>query len=70
MITLALHYSRYGVVVTPILPSLGFDYNRVYFSVDAVLKDFELHGWTVESQHGEMYGNNPLFVVFKKLPHW
>ena len=47
--------SRYGFVVVPYLPVMGFGYNRTYFSVAAVLWDFRLHGYLCEHVEGTLY---------------
>lgn len=47
--TVEIYPTRFGFMVRPIIPQIGFDYNRVYNSVDWVIKDFFLHGWYVES---------------------
>jgi len=64
--TLELYYTRFGMMVRPIDLTLGFDYNRVYFSVEAVLMDFTLHGWNESSRKGEAKGEEGMLVTFTK----
>lgn len=45
--SLEIYYARFGALVRPFTPKIGFDYNRVYSSVEDVIKDFRIHGWEV-----------------------
>lgn len=45
-VRLDIQPSRYGFIVVPYLMQLGFNYNHVYRTVDAVIKDFSLNGFT------------------------
>ena len=53
--TLDVYYDRFGVLVRPYNPLLGFDYGRVYFSVEAVLEDFKLNGWRLVDRPNGLY---------------
>lgn len=68
--TLEVYYSRFGVLVRPYTPKLGFNYNRVYISKDAVVQDFALNGWKLERIEGMVLSNtlgNELFTFSKEL---
>ena len=45
--SLEIYYSRFGVAIRPFAPKMGFDYNRVYISIEEALRDFRIHGWEV-----------------------
>lgn len=64
--TLEIYFTRFGVMVRPVLHTLGFDYNRVYYSVDSVLMDFKSHGWVEVGREGEMLGKEGMLVTFTK----
>jgi len=59
-INLRIYYSRFGVLVEPILPRVQFDYNHVYNSIANVIEDFKLHGW-------EMTANTKEFYTFQRV---
>ena len=64
--TLELYFTRFGVMVRPILYTMGLDYNRVYYSVDSVLMDFRVNGWIESKREGEMLGKEGMLVTFAK----
>ncbi len=50
---LEVYYDRFGVLVRPYSQLLGFNYNRVYYSVEDVMRDFWKHGWqSVRAERG------------------
>lgn len=68
--TLEVYYARFGVLVRPYTPKLGFNYNRVYHSKDAVVEDFALNGWKLVKKEGMVLSNtlgNELFTFSKDL---
>lgn len=67
-VSLELYYSRFGVLVRPQLPKIGFDYNRVYNSMEDVVRDFALHGWSLINVETMLLSNtlgNKLFTFRK-----
>lgn len=46
-IAVEVYFARFGVLVKPYRPQVGFNYNRVYFNKEAVIQDFSLHGWAL-----------------------
>lgn len=68
--TLEVYYSRFGVLVRPYTPKLGFNYNRVFHSKDAVVEEFALHGWRLIRKEGVVLSNalgNELFTFGKEF---
>lgn len=49
-VSLDVYYDRFGVLVKPFHPQVGFNYNRVYYSKEAVIEDFDIHGWKLISR--------------------
>lgn len=69
MVELEVYYSRFGVLVRPQLPRVGFDYNRVYNSREAVVQDFAFHGWKLINTKEMLLSNtlgNMLFTFRKE----
>lgn len=64
--SLEIYYGRFGVLVRPFRPQLGFDYNRVYYSIDAVILDFWKHGWKVVDIQGNIEPKSGSFYTFQK----
>ena len=64
--SLEIYYSRFGVLVRPIVPQMGFDYNRVYYSIDAVIEDFWRNGWKVTDIMGSIEPKSGSFYTFEK----
>lgn len=46
---------RYGFLALPYHATVGFDYNRVYPTIAAVIHDFLLHGYTCEYKGKDVY---------------
>lgn len=43
---LDIQASRFGFLAVPYKPQAQFDYNKIYNSIDDIIMDFKLHGWT------------------------
>lgn len=61
-----IYYSRFGVLARPIIKQFGFDYNRVYYSVEAILEDFYKHGWEVAEIEKSPEPRSGSFYTFSK----
>lgn len=72
--TLEVYYARFGVLVKPFFHTAGFNYNRVYFSKEAVIEDFALHGWELKKREpltdrrASASLNNELFTFERRIP--
>lgn len=66
-ISVEIYYARFGVLVRPYVPTVGFDYNRVYYSLDSVIQDFEIHGWRFVKSEPNIEPKGGRFYTFRRL---
>lgn len=54
-VILEVQTTRYGFIIVPYKPSLGFDYNKNYSTIDSIVWDFSLNGYDLISVEDRMY---------------